>query len=97
MRNYAITLTSARLVKKRMPIYGIIGIFRDFLAYNNLAKYQYFSMRPSLFDWYYQITYSMQVSAKYFLIKYELYSQKNSKMSQNQLYLCLRFLLSLNH
>ena len=59
------------MAKKRMPIYGIIGIFRDFLAYN-LAKYQYFSMRPILFDYYYKITYSMQVSAKY-LQKYGFY------------------------
>ena len=29
------------MAEKRMPIFGIIGIFRDFLAYN-LAKYQYF-------------------------------------------------------
>ena len=40
------------MAKKRMPKYGIIGIFRDFLAYN-LANYQYFSLRPSLFDKYY--------------------------------------------
>ena len=47
------------MAKKRMPIYqlyGIIGIFRDFLAYIS-TLYQYFSMRPSLFVWYYQITY----------------------------------------
>ena len=42
------------MVEKRMPMYGIIGIFRDFLAYY-LTEYQYFSMRPSLFDKYYQI------------------------------------------
>ena len=29
------------MAEKRKPIYGIIGIFRDFLA-NDLAKYQYF-------------------------------------------------------
>ena len=29
------------MVKKLMPIYEIIGLLRDFLAYN-LAKYQYF-------------------------------------------------------
>ena len=34
--------------KKRMTLYGIIGIFRDFLAHN-LAKYQHFSIRKSLF------------------------------------------------
>ena len=37
------------MAKKRMPIYGIIGIFRDFLAYN-LANYKYFSMSLSLFN-----------------------------------------------
>ena len=31
------------MAKKRMPIYGIIGIFREFLAHN-LAKSQYFLM-----------------------------------------------------
>ena len=36
------------MAKKRMPLYGMIGIFRDFLAHK-LTKYQYFSMRPSLF------------------------------------------------
>ena len=36
------------MAKKRMPLYGIHGIFKDFLTHN-LAKYQYFSMRPSLF------------------------------------------------
>ena len=83
------------MAKKRMPIFGMIDKFRDLLAYN-LATYQYFSMRPSLFDWYYQITYSMQVAAKY-LHKCGFYGQKTSKMSQNQLYLRLRFLLNLNH
>ena len=34
--------------KKRMPLYGIIFTFRDFVAYL-LAKYQYFSMKSSLF------------------------------------------------
>ena len=37
------------MAKKRMPIYGIIDILRSILAYN-LDKYQYFSMRPSVFD-----------------------------------------------
>ena len=30
-----------------MPLYGIIGTFRDFLVHK-LAKYQYFSMKPTL-------------------------------------------------
>ena len=50
------------MAKKRMPIYGIIDILRAILAYN-LAKYQNFSMRPGLFDKYYQITYSQQFLA----------------------------------
>ena len=36
-----------------MPNYGIIGILKAGLAHN-LAKCQYLSMRPSLFDKYYQ-------------------------------------------
>ena len=35
--------------QKSMPIYGIIDILRAILAHNT-AKYQYFSMRPDLFD-----------------------------------------------
>ena len=46
----------------RMPIYGIIDILMAILAHN-LAKYQYFSMRPGLFDKYHQITYSLQFFA----------------------------------
>ena len=61
---------SARLVKKwlsygqqpyaltslHMFKYGIICTFRDFLAHK-LANYQYSSMKPSLFVYYYQFTY----------------------------------------
>ena len=50
------------MAKKRMPIYGTIGILRAILAHN-LGNYQHFSMRPGLFDKYYQITYSMQFVA----------------------------------
>ena len=49
--------------QKSMPKYGIIDIFRAFLAYD-LAKYQYFLMRPSLFDKFHQIPYSVQFFAK---------------------------------
>ena len=49
------------------PYYGIIVIFRDFLAHNQ-AKYQYFSMRSSLFVSYYQITYCLLVVGQ-FLVK----------------------------
>ena len=52
------------MAKKRMPIYEIIDIVRSILAYY-LAKYQYFSMRPGLFDNYHQITYSLQFSVQY--------------------------------
>ena len=55
------------MAKKRMPVYGIIGVFRDFLAHN-LVKCQYFSVIPSLFDKCSQITYSLQVTAQYLLI-----------------------------
>ena len=81
--------------KKRVPIYGIIDIFREFLAHN-LAKPQHFSIRPSLFDYYYQITYYLQVLSKY-LKKCGFYIQKTSKMSQNQSYLRLRFLSNRTH
>ena len=59
-----------------MPVYGIIGIFRWFLAHNSV-KYQNFSMRPSLFEKYCQITYSLQVIGKY-LLKCGFYVQKTS-------------------
>ena len=36
------------MAKKSMPLYGIIGIIRDFLAHK-LVKYQYFVIIPSLF------------------------------------------------
>ena len=49
-----------------MPLYGIIGTFRDFLAHK-LTNYQYFSIKPSLFVKYYQSTYSLHVSAQYIL------------------------------
>ena len=38
----------SKMAKKRMPLYRIIGISRDFLVHQ-LAKYKYFSMKPSLF------------------------------------------------
>ena len=39
--------------------YGMVGFLRAILAIN-LAKHQYFSKRPSLFDHYHQITHSQQ-------------------------------------
>ena len=68
------------MAKKRMPIYGIIDILRAILAYN-LAKYQYFSMRPGLFDKYHQITYSLQFLVQYH-IKFAFYAQKPLKKAQ---------------
>ena len=44
---------------KGLPKYGIIGILSAILAYY-LAKYQCFSMRLTLFNNYYQITYSLR-------------------------------------
>ena len=59
--------------------YGLIGILRAILA-NNLAKYQYFSMRSSLFDKYHQITYSrLQVSAENAVFMIDYKSDKNSQ------------------
>ena len=78
------------MAKKRMPLYGIIGIFWKFLTHN-LAKSQYFSMGPSLFDYYYQITYYLQVLANYLKLC-GFYIQKIVKISQNQPYPCLCFL-----
>ena len=50
------------MAKKSMPIYGIIDILRAILAHS-LAKYQKFSMRPSLFDKYNPITHSLKLVA----------------------------------
>ena len=66
------------MAKKHMPLYGIVGIFKDFLTHT-LAKYQYCSIRPSLFVTYYQYTYSLLVSTQY-IVKYGFYGQKTQKM-----------------
>ena len=50
------------MAKKRMAIYGIIGILRAILA-RNLVNYQYFSMKLSLLDYYHHFTYYVLVSA----------------------------------
>ena len=52
------------MAKIHMPKFGIIGILSAILAYN-LDKYQYFSMKTSQSDKYYQITYSLQFSVQY--------------------------------
>ena len=41
------------MAKKRMPIYGIIGILRAILAHN-LVNYQYFLVKLSLFNFKYR-------------------------------------------
>ena len=50
------------MAKKRMSIYGMIGILRGILAHN-LVNYQYFSIKSSLLDNYHHFTYSVRVSA----------------------------------
>ena len=47
-----------------------------------MAKFQNFSMAPSLFDLYYLITYSLEFLAEY-LKKLRFDVQKYSKISQN--------------
>ena len=64
-------------------IYGIIDILRAILAHN-LAEYQYFSMRPGLYNNYHQISYAMQIIAKNS-------SKKTSKNTYKQPYLKSRF------
>ena len=83
------------MTKKRMPLYGIIGTFRDFLTHK-LAKYQYFSMKPSLFVKYYQFTYSLLVSAQY-ILECGFYDHKTSKSEQNRPYLSLQLLPNCSH
>ena len=62
------------MANKRMPKYVIIDILRAILVYN-LVKYQYFSMRPGLFDKYLKIAYSLQFSVPYH-VKCVFYVQK---------------------
>ena len=63
--------------QKRMPKYEIIGILSAILAHN-LAKYHYFSMKPTLFDKYYQITYSLRFLVQYH-VKCGFYGQNPQK------------------
>ena len=63
-----------------MPcIYEMIGILRAILAHN-LAKYQYNSIRPSLFDKYYKIANALQFSTLN-ILKRGFYGQKITKMA----------------
>ena len=77
------------MAKIRMPFYGIIGIFREFSAHI-FAKYQYFSMRPSLFNLYYQTTYSLHISSQ-FCFKCGFHGRNTLKNPQNKPYLSLQF------
>ena len=77
------------MAKNRMPIYGKIDILKSILA-NNLAKYQNVSIRPSFFDNYHQITYSLQFSVQYH-IKCGFYAQKTFRKAQKCHFLNSRF------
>ena len=61
-----------------MSIYGIISILRTILAYN-LVICQHLSMKPSLFDKYHYITYSLQVSSYKNILRSGFYG-KNHKI-----------------
>ena len=58
------------MAKKRMPIYGKISNLRAILVHN-LAKYQYFSVRPS--------TTKLHILC-YFQLKRGFYGQKTIKL-----------------
>ena len=83
------------MTKIRMPLYGIIGIFRVFSVHIS-AKYQYFSMRPSLFDLYYQTTYSLHIPSQN-VLKCGFHGLQTPKNPQNRPYLSLQFLLHFSH
>ena len=74
------------MAKKRMSLYGIIGIFKDLLTHN-LAKYQYLSMRQSLFVACFGLIY----------LKMWILWPKNPKNAQNRPYLSLKLLLNCSH
>ena len=83
------------MAKKRMPKYGIMGILSAILD-SNFAKYQYFSMKPSLFDKFYQLTYSLQFVVQFY-VKCGFYTQKTIKKPQKCHFLDLRFFESACH
>ena len=66
------------MAKKRIPMYGIIGIFRAILAHN-LVKCEYFLMKPGLLENYDHITYSQQVSSTLKYLKMWFLWSKNSQ------------------
>ena len=76
------------MAKKRMPIYGINGILRPFSAHN-LVKYQYFSMKPILFNNYYRLP--LYIFWTSFILKYIKMWFLLSKNPQNCIYLSSRF------
>ena len=83
------------MAKKRMSIYGIIDILRAILAYN-LVKYQYFSIRPGLFDKYHLITYSLQFEVQY-QVELGFYVQKTFKKGPKFHFLNSRFIESVRY
>ena len=64
-----------------MPIYGIIGVFREFFVHRS-GECQYFLMKPSLLDMYYNITNFLKFLGQN-ILKCGLYAQKNPKMYKN--------------
>ena len=83
------------MAKKRMTLLGIIRIFRGFFAHQ-LAKYQYFSMRPSLFVYYCQFSYILSISARY-ILTWGIYGLKVPKSAQNWPYLSHQLLPNYSH
>ena len=82
------------MAKKRMPLYGIIGIFKDFLTHT-LAKYQYFSMRQvysfSTINIHIRCLFRLNISLNVGLWP------KNPKNAQNRPYLSLKLLPNCCH
>ena len=77
-----LSLIGQKIATKRMPKYGIIVILNAILAHN-LVKYQYFLMKFSLFEKYYQIKYSLQFSEQYhYHGKCGFYAQKHRKTTK---------------
>ena len=76
------------MAKKRMPIYGIIGFFRQYFVHKS-AKCQYFLMKPSLLEMWYQITFFLQFLGQN-ILKCGFHAQKTPKNGQKWPYLISR-------
>ena len=63
---------------------------------HKMAKYQYFSMGPSVYDYYMLTTSHIQISAQK-LLKCPFYVQKTSKIALNRHYLSSRLSQSGGH